>query len=96
MQKRRYRKARFRRGFHTGGGAHDANDRIIYDTDSGALSYDADGSGQGAAICKLSNSGEDTGTMIRKILPTSFAEWGGGDLEISKAFDHLQSKNSRW
>jgi Ca2+-binding RTX toxin-like protein len=32
------------------GVAHDANDRIIYDTDSGALSYDADGTGQDAAI----------------------------------------------
>ena len=32
------------------GVAHDADDRIIYDTDSGALSYDADGTGQVAAI----------------------------------------------
>ncbi|MER8744205.1 M10 family metallopeptidase C-terminal domain-containing protein [Mesorhizobium sp. M0478] len=32
------------------GAAHDADDRIIYDTDSGILSYDADGSGQGAAV----------------------------------------------
>jgi Ca2+-binding RTX toxin-like protein len=32
------------------GVAHDADDRIIYDTDSGALSYDADGTGQLAAI----------------------------------------------
>ena len=38
--------------FHksTAGTAQDANDRIIYDTDSGMLSYDADGSGQGAAV----------------------------------------------
>ncbi len=32
------------------GAAHDADDRIIYDTDSGALSYDADGAGDVAAI----------------------------------------------
>jgi Ca2+-binding RTX toxin-like protein len=32
------------------GVAHDASDRILYDTDSGALSYDADGNGDGAAV----------------------------------------------
>jgi Ca2+-binding RTX toxin-like protein len=32
------------------GVAHDADDRIIYDTDSGFLSYDADGAGQDAGI----------------------------------------------
>lgn len=32
------------------GVAHDADDRILYDTDSGALSYDADGGGDIAAI----------------------------------------------
>ena len=32
------------------GVAQDADDRIIYDTDSGALSYDADGAGEEAAI----------------------------------------------
>ncbi|CAN5403618.1 pre-peptidase C-terminal domain-containing protein [soil metagenome] len=32
------------------GVAHDADDRILYDTDSGALSYDADGAGEIAAI----------------------------------------------
>ncbi|RVI15240.1 hemolysin [Sinorhizobium meliloti] len=33
-----------------GGVAHDADDRIIYDADSGVLSYDADGAGEIAAI----------------------------------------------
>jgi Ca2+-binding RTX toxin-like protein len=32
------------------GAAHDADDRIVYDTDSGALFYDVDGSGEGEAI----------------------------------------------
>lgn len=32
------------------GVAHDADDRITYDTDDGMLSYDADGSGEAAAI----------------------------------------------
>jgi serralysin len=32
------------------GTAMDANDYIVYDTDSGALLYDADGSGAGAAV----------------------------------------------
>lgn len=38
--------------FQMGAGvvAYEANDRILYDTDSGALSYDADGSGEGEAI----------------------------------------------
>jgi serralysin len=38
--------------FHssTSGTAHDTNDRIIYETDSGKLFYDADGNGAGAAV----------------------------------------------
>ncbi|NHF73490.1 M10 family metallopeptidase C-terminal domain-containing protein [Paracoccus xiamenensis] len=38
--------------FHgsSAGTAQDAGDRILYDTDSGALSYDADGSGAEAAV----------------------------------------------
>ncbi len=34
----------------TAGTAHDDSDRVVYDTDSGGLFYDADGNGAGAAI----------------------------------------------
>ena len=33
-----------------GSRAHDADDRIVYDSASGALHYDADGSGAGAGV----------------------------------------------
>ncbi|RDI62014.1 calcium-binding protein [Microvirga subterranea] len=35
---------------NTTGKAHDKDDRVIYDKDSGVLYYDADGSGKGAAV----------------------------------------------
>ncbi len=36
--------------FHIGASAADASDRIVYNSGTGALSYDADGSGAGAAV----------------------------------------------
>lgn len=36
--------------FHIGTGASDAADRVIYDSGSGALFYDADGTGAGASV----------------------------------------------
>ncbi|MBM6580171.1 hypothetical protein ILT44_08260 [Microvirga sp. BT689] len=36
--------------FWTGSSAHDSNDRLIYDNNTGALYYDADGTGPKAAV----------------------------------------------
>ncbi len=36
--------------FHAGTSAHDADDRIIYDSTTGRIYYDADGNGGGARV----------------------------------------------
>jgi beta-glucanase (GH16 family) len=36
--------------FYSGAAAHDASDRIIYDSSTGAVSYDSDGNGPAAAV----------------------------------------------
>ena len=36
--------------FYVGAAAHDSTDRIIYDSNTGALSYDPDGTGSAAAV----------------------------------------------
>ena len=36
--------------FYAGAAAHDSTDRIIYNSNTGALSYDPDGTGAAAAV----------------------------------------------
>jgi Ca2+-binding RTX toxin-like protein len=51
--------------FFAGAGAtagHDANDRVVYDTSTGHLYYDADGSGAGAAVLVATLQGTPTVT----------------------------------
>jgi hypothetical protein len=36
--------------FHVGSGAHDGDDRLVYDSGTGALSYDADGGGSTTSV----------------------------------------------
>jgi serralysin len=51
--------ARFWAGAGVTGG-HDASDRVVYDTSTGALYYDADGSGAGAAVLVATLQGAPT------------------------------------
>lgn len=44
--------------FHVGTGAHDASDRIIYDSSTGNLFYDADGSGAATQVRFANLAGE--------------------------------------
>ncbi|MEO7223260.1 MAG: cadherin domain-containing protein, partial [Devosia sp.] len=47
----------------TSGKAHDKSDRIVYETDTGKLSYDADGNGAGKAIHFATLTGNPTVTL---------------------------------
>ena len=47
-------------GLPPGGAAHDSNDRVLYNTSTGQLYYDADGSGSGAAQLIATISGNPT------------------------------------
>ena len=56
------------------GVAQDADDRIIYDTDSGALFYDADGTGhrRGRSVCDAEHRPEPVrGRLHYRLAPTT-------------------------
>lgn len=53
--------------FHIGTAAHDANDRIIYNSQTGALLYDADGTGSTAAV-EFANLGANEGLTAADFL----------------------------
>ncbi|UZK67449.1 hypothetical protein [Sphingomonas sp. M1-B02] len=58
--------------FACGAAALDADDRIVYDANTGRISYDADGSGAGAAILfALVNPGTALTSASFEIVPTT-------------------------
>ncbi|HEX6691306.1 MAG TPA: M10 family metallopeptidase C-terminal domain-containing protein [Burkholderiales bacterium] len=69
------------------GVAHDASDRIIYDTDSGVLWYDADGSGAGAAVEIVRLNGAPT--VAASDITVIGESTGGGEITGTEGDDSL-------